>query len=346
LKWEFRADARIAGSIVYLWIQNQRMHAKPLISIIIPCYFNEGNIPVTGAALIANGREMSDIADFEYIMVDDGSTDGTWSAICAFRDLHPEQVKAIRFSRNFSSTNATYAGMAVAKGDCTIIISADLQDPLELIPEMLGYWQKGIPLVIANRNRREESFLQRKISGLTHSMIRKFALPGLPEGGFDFVLFDQKIREHVLRIQDKNSFLPYLLIWLGYPYVSIPYTRKKRMIGKSSYTLSKKIKTLADAFVAFSFFPIRLISALGMILGCIALLYAGVVFTGKVFGWIPVDGWTSMMLTLLFVSSFQMIGIGILGEYIWRTLDASRNRPNYVISETRMPDMQVSDGRD
>jgi polyisoprenyl-phosphate glycosyltransferase len=313
------------------------MQHKPLISIIIPCYYNEGNIPVTGAALIAHAQQMEAIADYEFIMVDDGSGDGTWAAICAFRDQYPDRVKAIRFSRNFSSTNATYAGMAVAKGDCTVIISADLQDPLELIPEMFGYWQKGIPLVIANRNRREESFMQRKISGITHSLIRKFALPGLPEGGFDFVLFDRKIREHILSIQDKNSFLPYLLIWLGYPYVSIPYTRKKRLIGKSSYTLSKKIKTLADAFVAFSFFPIRLISALGLILGFIALLYAGVVFTGKLFGWVSVDGWTSMMLIILFVSSFQMIGIGILGEYIWRTLDASRHRPNYVISESRMP---------
>jgi len=306
---------------------------KPLISVIIPCYFNEANIPVTGKCLIENEASLAGRADFEYILIDDGSGDNTWEAICTFRRQYPEKVKAIRFTRNFSSTNATYAGMEVAEGDCTIIISADLQDPISLFPQMFSYWEKGIRLVLANRNQREEPWLQRQISGLSHSLIRRFALKRLPLGGFDFMLFDREVRNKVLEIGDKNSFLPYLLIWLGYEYMSIPYTRKKREIGKSSYTLGKKIKTFVDSFVAFSFFPVRLISILGLGLGLIALVYATLVLVGKYMGLIPIDGWTSMMVILLLVSSFQMIGIGILGEYIWRTLDAARKRPNYVIDE-------------
>lgn len=305
----------------------------PLISVIIPCYFNEANVPVTGKRLIENESILAGRARFEYILIDDGSTDQTWQAICNFRSQYPDKVKAIRFTRNFGSTNATYAGMQAASGDCTIIISADLQDPIELFARMFEYWQKGVPLVIANRTQREEPWLQKWVSDFSHKMIRKFALNRLPEGGFDFVLFNRAVREKVLEIQDKNSFLPYLLIWLGYEYVTIPYIRKKREIGKSSYTLSKKIKSLVDSFVAFSFFPIRLISVLGLLLGLIALGYAGLVLAGKYLGWILIDGWTSMMLIILLVSSFQMIGIGILGEYIWRTLDASRKRPNFIIAE-------------
>lgn len=313
------------------------MNTLPLISVIIPCYRNEKNIPVTGKKLIENESLLQGKARFEYILIDDGSPDNTWEAILSFRDQYPHKVKAIRFTRNFSSTNATYAGMEEAEGDCTIIISADLQDPIELFPKMFDYWQKGMPLVVANRNSREEPLWQRWVSGLTHSLIRKFALKNLPHGGFDFVLFDRKVREHVVQIQDKNSFLPYLLIWLGYDFVSIPYVRKKREIGKSSYTLGKKIKSLVDSFVAFSFFPVRLISLLGLSLGLIALIYAGVVLVGKYLGLIPIDGWSSMMVILLLVSSFQMIGIGILGEYIWRTLDASRNRPNFIVAEKHLP---------
>lgn len=310
------------------------MNTLPLISVIIPCFRNEANIPVTGSRLIENEKLLEGRAQFEYILIDDGSPDQTWEALKTFQAQFPEKVKIIRFTRNFGSTNATYAGMEIAKGDCTIILSADLQDPIELFPKMFDYWQKGLPLVVANRSNREEPWLQKFISGISHSLIRKFALSRLPHGGFDFVLFDRKVREHIVQIQDKNSFLPYLLIWLGYDFVSIPYIRKKREIGKSSYTLGKKIKSLVDSFVAFSFFPVRLISILGLTLGAIALLYALVVLVGKYLGWIPIDGWTSMMVILLLVSSFQMIGIGILGEYIWRTLDASRSRPNYIIAET------------
>jgi polyisoprenyl-phosphate glycosyltransferase len=312
------------------------MKPLPLISVIIPCFKNEANIPVTGKKLIENEALLEGRARFEYILIDDGSPDQTWNSILAFQELYPAQVKAIRFTRNFGSTNATYAGMEIAEGDCTIIISADLQDPIELFPKMFEYWQKGIPLVVANRSQREEPFIQRWISGLSHYLIRKFALNKLPQGGFDFVLFDRKVRDHIVQIQDKNSFLPYLLIWLGYDFVSIPYVRKKREIGRSSYTLGKKIKSLVDSFVAFSFFPVRLISILGLSLGIIALLYAIVVLIGKSLGLIPIDGWTSMMVILLLVSSFQMIGIGILGEYIWRTLDASRSRPNFIVSEKKM----------
>ena len=131
----------------------------------------------------------------------------------------------------------------------------------------------------------------------------------------------------------KTLFSLFLLMWLGYEFVSIPYVRRKRELGTSTYTLSKKIKAFVDSFVAFSFFPIRLISVSGLILGILAFIYGLIVIFGKVFGFVDSTGWSSMMVVILFVSSFQMIALGIIGEYVWRGLEASRNRPSYLIEK-------------
>ena len=147
------------------------------------------------------------------------------------------------------------------------------------------------------------------------------------------MLFDKQLKDQVISIDDKNSNSLYLLMWLKYDYVSIPYTRQNRKHGKSKWTFSKKVKLLIDTFVAFSFMPIRAISISGIFLGICALIYALVIMYQKITDQVSVEGWSATMLVILFVSSFQMISMGILGEYLYRTLDASRNRPNFIIDE-------------
>jgi len=141
----------------------------------------------------------------------------------------------------------------------------------------------------------------------------------------------------LVEMNPKHSYLPYLLMWMGYDFVSIPYQRKKRELGKSTYTLSKKIKTFIDSFVAFSYMPIRLISITGIVLGILAFLFGAFLILSKLTGFIPVAGWTSLMVIMLFVSSFQMIALGIIGEYVWRGLEASRNRPNFLVEKVILP---------
>jgi len=303
------------------------------ISIIIPCYFNEGNIPVTGQELIDNEKLFPEETEFEYVFVDDGSKDNTLNELLKFKEQHKEKVKVVKLATNVGSFNAILAGFSVATGDCNVILAADLQDPPELIPKMFDYWQKGVKLVIANRQDREESFGKKFLSNFHHSMIRTFALKNVPTGGFDLVLFDRQLKEEVIKINEKNTNILYLLTWLGFDYVNIPYIRKKREIGKSRWTLKKKIKMSIDSFVAFSFFPIRLISVVGFIMGFIAMCYGIFILIARFFHYIEIEGWSSMMVVLLFVSSFQMIALGIIGEYVWRGLDASRNRPNYIIDK-------------
>ncbi len=303
------------------------------VSFIIPCYYNAENIPVTGPALIENESLFEEGTELEYVMIDDGSKDGTFEALQNFQKKYPDKVKILKLAKNVGSHYAVLAGMKYATGDCCVILAADLQDPPELIPKMYAYWQKGFKLVIANREQRDEGIFQKLFAGVYHRMIKRFAISNIPQGGFDLMLFDQQLRKEAVEINEKNTSITYLLAWLGYDYVNIPYVRRKREIGKSRWTFRKKLKLFIDAFVSFSFFPIRLISTMGLVMGLIALVYGIVVITKSMFGSIPVEGWSSLMVVLLFVSSFQMIALGIIGEYVWRTLDESRNRPNYSVDQ-------------
>lgn len=305
----------------------------PKITVITPCYFNELNIPDYANRMIENEKIFPTDVSFEYLLIDDGSKDGTWNEMVKFQILYPEKVKIIKLVRNFGSTNAVFSSLPYSTGDCNVVISADLQDPPELILKMYENWQKGFKLVLANRTNREEPFLQKFVSNTTHKLVQKFGLKNLPDGGFDMNLFDVEIKDILIKMDEKNTFFPFLLMWLGYEFVSIPYVRRKRELGTSTYTLSKKIKAFVDSFVAFSFFPIRLISVSGLILGILAFIYGLIVIFGKVFGFIDSTGWSSMMVVILFVSSFQMIALGIIGEYVWRGLEASRNRPSYLIEK-------------
>ena len=306
------------------------------ISVIIPCYYNEGNIPVTSKVLIKNESNFPSDVTFEYVMVDDGSKDNTWGEILKFQEQYPAKVKAVKLTRNFGAINADLAGFHYATGNCNVILSCDLQDPPELIKEMYDHWRNGLKLVIAHRTNREESSIQKLLSNTTHKLFKKLALPEAPEKGFDMVLFDAELREKTIKSNIRNTYLQHYFIFLGYPYVSIPYIRKKREIGISKWTMSKKMKAFIDSFVSFSYFPIRAISVVGLILGAIAFFYALLILYWKIFGEIEMEGWTSNMLVVLFVSSFQMIALGIIGEYVWRTLDETRNRPSFVVEETRI----------
>jgi polyisoprenyl-phosphate glycosyltransferase len=306
----------------------------PKLSYIIPCYFNEQNIPVTSAELIENEKLFGPDVTFEYVMIDDGSKDNTYNELLKFHSTYPDKVKIIKLAGNVGSYNAILAGMNYSTGDCNVIIAADLQDPLDLVPKMYDYWCKGIKFVIANRTDREESFGQKLFSNTYHFLMRKFALDNIPPGGFDFVLFDKQLCKQVVEINEKNTNTIYLLSWLNYDFVSIPYVRKKREIGKSRWTLKKKVKLFVDSFVSFSYAPIRLISIIGILLGLSAFAYGIFVIIAKFTGNIPISGWTSMMVVLLFVSAFQMTALGIIGEYVWRANDSARNRPNYIVEKT------------
>ena len=309
----------------------------PTISVIIPCYFNEENIPVTLRELVANEVNFPPEVAFEYVLVNDGSGDDTIGALQRARAAYPGRIRIVDLAGNVGSYNAIVAGMAHATGDCMTVITADLQDPPELLVQMYGYWQKGIQLIIGNRKDREETGFSVMLARFFHWLMKHLALRNIPDGGFDFVFFDRQVATEVLKMHERNSNVFYLMVWLGFAYVNIPYTRRKRQIGKSRWTFNKKIKLLIDSLVAFSFVPIRAISVLGLGLGLAALLFGVYVIGLKIMNPNEPAGWTTLMVVLLFVSAFQMIALGVIGEYVWRSLDAARQRPLYVVKEAYPP---------
>jgi polyisoprenyl-phosphate glycosyltransferase len=299
------------------------------LSIVIPVYYNEENLPYTIPRLLALRDKVP--YELELVFVDDGSRDRSLEILLKYQASYPKNVVVIKLTRNFGEYSAVQAGLMKATGNCVSVISADLQDPPELLIDMIGHWEKGIKAVFAVRSERDDPKVSKFFSDAFYALFRRVAIPGYPKKGFDFVLIDRQIVNNINRIYEKNTNLMTLIYWLGYSCVFVPYSRKKREKGKSRWTLGKKIKFAVDSFLAFSYFPIRLVSGLGLIFTFAALVYGAIVMYNSWIGNIPVYGWSALMILITFIGGIQMIILGVLGEYLWRVLDQLRNRPMYVI---------------
>lgn len=299
-------------------------------SIVIPVYYNELNLPDTIPQLLSLADKIPNY-HLELIFVDDGSRDHSLEILLDFQSRFPESIKVVKMTRNFGSMAAIQAGFTVATGDCAGMISADLQDPPELFHEMIGHWEKGIKAVFAVRQDREEPFMQKLFSNAYYSFIRKFAITEYPDGGFDFFLIDRQVVNEINSIQEKNTNLMTLIFWLGFESIMIPYIRRSRTKGKSRWTFSKKTKLFVDTFVAFSFFPIRILSIIGFVVAISSFTYGVFILFYWLFFSIDVKGYVPMMLVMTFTSGIQMAMLGVLGEYLWRTLDEVRRRPHFII---------------
>jgi len=300
------------------------------ISIIIPV-FNESNWNELISRLLSLKEKIPE-HQFEFIFVDDGSKDKSLQDLLKFREKHKEII-IVKLSRNFGSMAARQAGFEVSKGDCVGTISSDLQDPPELFVDMIRHWQKGVKGVLAVRKERKDSIPSKIASKMYYYGIRKYAIPNFPKGGFDFFLIDRQIVDELNKNQEKNSNLMNLLFWLGFDYVTIPYVRQKREKGKSGWTLSKKIKHVIDSFIGFSYVPIKLLPSIGIIFAVASFVYGGSVFYNWLVGDVQIEGWTTTIIMVAFIGGIQMIMLGVLGEYLWRTLDETRKRPTFIIDE-------------
>ncbi|MCU0625053.1 MAG: glycosyltransferase family 2 protein [Gemmatimonadaceae bacterium] len=306
------------------------------VSIIVPVYYNELNLPETVPRLLALAPEF-DGDDLELVFVDDGSGDASLAALQAWHAREPERVKVVALSRNFGSMAAILAGLHVASGDVIGMIAADLQDPPELFIDMHRHWRAGTKVVLAVRADREESFGQKLFANTYYGLMRRFALPGYPPGGFDFFMIDRHVADEIVRIGEKNTSLMSLIFWLGFSPVMLPYVRRARRLGRSRWTLAKKIKLFVDSFVAFSYAPIRALSAFGALMAVAAFAYGLYVLGVWATTGIPVRGFAPVIIVLAFTSGVQMLMLGILGEYLWRALDESRRRPPFVIDRQWPP---------
>lgn len=302
------------------------------ISVVVPVYHNESSLSLLHQRL-ADVAANAPQAEFEFVFVDDGSADNSFGVLkeIAIRDT---RVKVLRLVRNFGSNAAILAGLAYAQGSCAIAISADLQDPPELIPEMIAKWTEGSKVVLAVRAERHDSLATRLTANVFNRLFKHFVFPNFPPNGFDFFLADREVVRVLVKNAGANLYLFGLLLWTGYKLVTVTYTRAERSFGKSQWTHWKKVKYFLDAFIGFSYLPLRLTSITGITLAILGFFYATFVVLARVVWNFPVEGWTSLMVVLLVVSGMQMIMLGILGEYLWRNLDETRQRSLFIIAES------------
>lgn len=302
---------------------------KHKLSIVIPVYYNAESLEELHER-ITSITQSHPTLELEILFVDDGSGDNSFEVIHKLYS-RDDRVVAVKLSRNFGSFNACLAGLTRATGECAVIISADLQDPPEIIGEMYESWLNGTKVVMAVRERREESFLKVLLARTYYRVFRALVDKAMPRGGFDFVLIDRAVLNNLCAMQEKNTTLMGLILWSGFKREEIPYTRMKRKYGKSRWSLAKKVNYFVDSMLAFTHLPIRLLTMLGIFSCLISFLGTIYIFIGVYMGWMKVAGWPSMMVVMLFMFSIIMIGMGIIGEYVWRSLEESRKRPSFII---------------
>jgi polyisoprenyl-phosphate glycosyltransferase len=301
------------------------------ISIVVAVYHNEGAIVRTHDNIAAVFAGTLARHEYELIFVDDGSRDGSLREILELREKDP-RVKAITFTRNFGQMAAMLAGFKEATGDAVINISADLQDPVELIPQMVEKWEGGSEIVVCHRTDRGDSLAARLFSRLAYGVIR-MSLPQIPRGGFDVVLMDRAAMDAFNTIDVRHRFFQGDLLWTGYRTSFIPYVRLKRTIGHSQYNFGKKLKNFLDAVLDASYLPIRFISLVGLVTAGLGVLYSATIVYAWLRGETPFSGWAPLMIAVLLVGGLIMVMLGVIGEYVWRINEEVRKRPNYVVRD-------------
>lgn len=302
------------------------------LSIVIPALNEAENILETLAELRAAIAESGGIVEtHEIIVVDDHSADNTFSTVAG---LNSPGLRAIRLSRQSGSHLAIRAGLAEATGDGVLCLSADGQDDPRLLRQMLACWQGGDSIVWALRKGREnEPVSQRLFAGLFYRLLTWFgsAPAGIDLSRADFYLLDRKVVAAINACPERNTSLFGLVAWLGFRQGWVEYDRKKRRAGASGWNFHSRLRLATDWIIAFSGVPLKLMTISGFLIAGLGFLYALLVITRSILFGSPLLGWSSVMTAILLLGGGQMMMLGIIGEYLWRTLDESRNRPAYFI---------------
>ncbi len=303
-----------------------------LLTVVTPAFNEARNLPELYKELcrVLGGLPLR----WEWVVVDDHSHDETLAAVAEL-SRQDARVRGIRFARNFGAHTAIACGLHQARGDCAVILAADMQDPPEVIPELLAKWQEGAQVVWAARGRREgEKASTMGFSRAYYAIMRHIVgMKEMPSLGADFFLLDRRVLDAFRAFQESNVSILALITWMGFRQATVFYTKEARLHGSSGWTLEKKLKLAVDSITSFTYLPIRLMSYLGFLLAVAGFAYALFVITHALTG-TPAQGWSSLMVVVLLIGGVQMLMLGILGEYVWRALDESRRRPRYLIEET------------
>jgi dolichol-phosphate mannosyltransferase len=302
------------------------------ISIIIPVYYSADTLMMLYEDM--KSRILGKLGDYELVFVDDGSGDNSWEIMNQIKALDANVV-CVKLSRNFGEHAALLAGLSTSTGDCAVTKQADLQEDSEIIIEMYESWKKGNKVVLAVREKREEGLFKKFFARLYYLLIRSIVNKDMPLQGCDCYLLDRQVIKVLEMLDERNSSLTLQVLWTGFKSDNVYIHRRNREVGKSRWTLKKKMKLVMDSMMSFSEVPIRIMSGLGVVFFLLACILAVLVILEYIVHGVPIIGWASLMCVALLSFGVMMLAMGILGEYVWRTLDASRNRPPYLIDEIK-----------
>lgn len=302
-----------------------------LVSVVVPAYYEEEVIEHCYRSLTQVMRETE--YAYELIFVNDGSKDRTLDILVGISEIDPA-VKIINLARNFGHQAAVSAGVHRAQGDAIVIIDADLQDPPEVILQMLEKWEEGYEVVYGKRRKREGETVFKLITAkYFYKFLNYMSDVDIPKDTGDFRLIDRKIAYIFNKMSEKNRFIRGLISWIGFNQTFVEYDRNERFAGVTKYPLKKMIKFASDGIISFSSKPLKMIIRMGFL--TVILAFAVLIYSlcAKLFGFPTESGWTSMMVAITLFSGVQLLSLGIIGEYIARIYEESRNRPLYIVQD-------------
>jgi len=308
-----------------------------MISVVVPVYKNEENVPPLLDAMAHLQANLDD--DLEVVFVVDGSPDNSYRVL---RDALPKSgltAQLLLLSRNFGAFSAVKAGLRAGRGDCFAVMAADLQEPPELVREFQRVLSTDeADVAVGVRAGRDDPWLSRCLSGLFWALYRCLVQPEIPPGGVDVFGVTRAVRDEVLKLEESNSSLIGILFWVGFRRAQVPYYRRRRNIGKSAWSLSKRLRYLTDSVFGFTDLPIRLLIRFGLfgLLASISLTLA--VLVARFSGTIDVPGYAATLLTVVFFGALNAFGLGIIGNYIWRAFENTKTRPHYIVAKSHSYD--------
>ena len=275
---------------------------------------------------------------FEIIAVDDGSTDGSYAKLIAAQKQYPQFLRVIRLSRNFGVFSVTQAGFDNMRGDCVAVIPQDLQDTPQMLVDLFHAWKNdGIKINLTVRTSRDEEFFKTICATVYYKIFRVFTtVIDYPSGGLGMFLIDRQIADQFKKTPLYNTDILVYLFSIGYSRRLHPYPRNRSVASKSNWTFTKKIKLTIDNFISFSYLPVRIMSAVGVTVAIAGFIFAGFVFIGKLTDWYAINqppGWATIVILITCLGGGIMFMLGIIGEYLWRILDAVHKRPLYLVDE-------------
>ncbi len=314
--------------------REERLSNRQLfISCIVPCYNEELCIKQFIQALTECLSTLTDY--FEIILVDDGSSDHTSLFIQNLRGQYESgQVKALILSRRFGKEAALSAGLSVTKGEVTILIDADFQHPLALVPKFLERWQQGYDMVYGIQNDSDnQSWLRRQLGHLFYHLMRTMTQVPIPAHAGDFRLLDQCVVKALNLCGERGRFMKGLYAWVGFSHIGIPYTPKLRLEGKSKWRFSQLAELALTGLTAFSSVPLRVWGFIGFFISFLALMYGIYIIVATLLYGVDVPGFATIITAVMFLGGIQLLSIGILGEYISRIFDEVKQRPRYIVKQ-------------